>query len=91
MIECTKKQLGEMLTKRLGKSLEYSTVAGLVDLMIATGQGTEIGNEVRPTGTKGKPSKVYRLNSQFSLLLDETSVAFEAKPTETVEEVKVAA
>lgn len=70
MVDLTKKAVAERLSKRLKQEVNYAQASALVDLMVLSGQATEVGNEARPTGTKGKPSKVYRLNTSFTLLID---------------------
>ncbi len=74
MFDATKKSLQAGLSKKIGKEVDYATVSGLVALACLTGQATEIGNEPRPAGTKGKPSKVYRFNDQFALNLADLNV-----------------
>jgi hypothetical protein len=90
MVDLTKKNVAERLSKRLKKEVSYAQASAVVDLMLLAGAATEVGNESRPTGTKGKPSKVYRLNTTFSLLIDAeddapVTVATEAPATPAVE------
>lgn len=72
MIEVTKRTLTERFAQRFGgvPADWYAAVSGIVDVAVASGQGKEIGNEPRPAGTKGKPSKVYQLNNVFNLNLE---------------------
>lgn len=62
MIQVTAKQLGE----RLG--VEYAVAANLVKVIVASGQGKEVG-KVDMHGAKGKPAAIFELPEVFTLNL----------------------
>lgn len=71
MIQTT---IGDLQVK-LG--VEYATASAIVKLMIASGQGKEIGKRPTPTG-KGKPATIYELQPKFEINLSPEVVTMPA-------------
>lgn len=69
---------GKWTVKELSEALkvEYPTAMALVKLMVATGNGKEVGKRAAsgPKG-KGKPSVIYELNHTFTMTLPNAPVS----------------
>ena len=59
----TIKEIAAQLSEKAEKGVDYNSTRGYINVMVALGKGKELGNKPRPEGAKGKPSKIYEVES----------------------------